>query len=195
MLSASLFASCLVTSSPTFDEPTSLAPQIVADRVEPDQLGVVVLDPSTPSKTFSAFVRGEDAGRPVEVRLLLDYGWPNDLGRPFRLSSAGPSVEAASGDDDPRPIKVTWTQGTLPMQPGCHRLTLMVSHEFDDGGTGCPVSADDYDLVSWLVLKCDALGCPELDLSRTKQSDDDLACPPVAATCSDGAAGLGGSTP
>jgi len=184
---------CLITSVPVFDDPAASAPVLLPDRTDPDPRGIVVLDASAPSQTFSAFVTSQDAGRPLEVRLLLDYGSPNDLGRPFRLVSPGPSLEPGALDDGPRPVRVTWTPGTLPRPPGCHRLTLMVSHEFDDGGTGCPASPDDYAQLTWLVQKCDELGCPAVDLSRTKQSDDDPSCPPVVAACGSLEAAGGGA--
>ncbi len=172
-----LSASCLITSDPEFSDPERTPPFLLVDRATPDPRSIVVIHPTEPSRTFSAFLRSEDAGDPVAVRLALDYGDAGIQGRPFQDSNNQPTVKPGHFTDaDPRLVIATCSVDELFMDEGCHRLSLMVSHRFDDA-SGCPVDDGDYDVVTWTVIRCGATGCPVIDPIA--------GCPPVEKSCSD----------
>jgi len=183
---AAMMPSCLVTSSPEFQDPKRTRPLFVPDLATPDPRKVIVIDPTTTNVIeLIGFVVGEDAGTPVQPRLLRDYGtYQADLDQPFQESKSGTPTTPGTMDSDPRKVSAKGTFNNLGLTTGCHRLTLMVSHSFDEA-TGCPTDPEDYDEITWLVLVCDAPGiCPAIDLTKEKSAPDDPSCPPVTVSCS-----------
>ncbi|MFO0547641.1 MAG: hypothetical protein U0271_04585 [Polyangiaceae bacterium] len=177
-------ASCLITSNPQFEDPPRTAPFFLVDRASPDPRQIIKLEATDAQLELSALFRSEDgqsldsAGNRegVRVKLLVDYGQKGALGHPFRSQTEAPTVAAGSWDDPPREARATWTEDELHMGPGCHRLTMMISHAFD-AGTGCPSTKGDYDVVTWTVVRCDESGCPEVDLLT--------GCPGITESCVD----------
>ena len=191
-----MLSSCLVTSSPDFQDPQRSRPFFLPDLANPDPRRVIVLDATTQKIELDGFIVGEDAGSAVQPRLLRDYGTFDEvLGKPFQNSQNGIDVPPGSLDGEPRKVSVVASPAGLGLTPGCHRLTLMVSHKFDEA-TGCPSDLTDYDALTWTVLVCDANGiCPTLDLTKEKQAPDDPSCPAVTVSCAtlDGSGAGGGS--
>ncbi len=181
---STMLSSCLVTSSPDFQDPARTRPFLLPDLASPDPRRVIVLDATTDRVELDGFVVGEDAGSAVQPRLLLDYGTFDEvLGKPFQDSVSGVDVPPGSLDGEPRKVSVVARASGFGLTPGCHRLTLMVSHKYDEA-TGCPSDLDDYDAITWTVLVCDANGiCPTLDLTKEKQAPDDPSCPAVTVSC------------
>jgi hypothetical protein len=181
---AVMMPSCLVTSSPDFQDPKRTRPLFVPDLASPDPRKVIVVDSTTNLIELEGFIVGEDAGSPVQARVLRDYGsYQPDVGQPFQESSNGTTTAAGTSDSEPRRVSGRVRRESFGLTPGCHRLTLMVSHSFDEE-TGCPSDPEDYDELSWLVLVCDAPGvCPAIDLTKEKSATDDPSCPAVTVSC------------
>lgn len=177
MLACSLVAAsgsgCLVTPTPEFREPDQTPPYLVAADAKPDlRQPIVVTDlAEQPSLSFSASVVSEDKG-PVFTELLIDYGFDNLAGQKARHVIRGKTVPAASFQDAPRPVLVNWYPSINPVGGGCHTVTLMVSHGFDDDGSGCPQRLCDASYLVWQVMLPCEVGetCP-------------ATCPPPTDTC------------
>lgn len=169
-----MFASaCLVTAQPTLDEPVPTKPFLEVEGADPDPRAILVINTTSDffTVTLQANVRSEDVDRPVQVRALLDYGTCFVNGQPFTAIFTDNDVKAGSLDDAPRKAVVDATFGTVNLTPGCHRLTLMASHDFDEG-TGCPTDPDDFSQITWTVYRCDG-DC----------SFDPTSCPEIQASC------------
>jgi hypothetical protein len=149
---------CLVTSSPSFDEPQRTPPFLMAQTASPDLRRIKVIDlfkfkPSGTHADFSAGVRSEDAGSSVVGRLVLDYGVRGDDGRPYvAVLQEGTLLPPATLDDPPRTLTAQWFPKTTL---GCHTVTLFATHAIDLT-TGCPADAADFDLITWTVWVCDS---------------------------------------
>lgn len=174
MLTAAV-SSCVLTTNPEFEEPTRTAPFILADRLTPDPRSIIVLQPTDTDLVFTGALRSEDTGDEVEVRLLLDYGTSNPQGTPYLDSINGATVSPSTWDDTDRTFEVPLFLSQFQMAPGCHRFTLMAAHDFRN--KGCP-APDDYDSVSYTVIKCDAAGCPDID-----GTNPELSCPSLQSSC------------
>jgi hypothetical protein len=169
-------SACLVTSSPTFDEPTQTKPFLDYETASPDPREIFVITPGVVEKVpFSATVTSEDVEEDVRVKMLVDYGECGSNGSPFRDSFGASPVPAATFDDGARKAIIDVTPDQLGLDLGCHRLTMIVSHEFDDL-VGCPVDPDDFTQITWTVLVCDEdcefdpATCPEVVSSCTNRT-------------------------
>ncbi len=169
---------CLVTSDPVSYEPEPTPPILLAKGLEPDPRRVHLLgtsDAETNKLPIKASVLSEDAGRSVKVALFIDYGLKNVQGQPFLFNLRGFSeVPASTLTRGPRPLEnVEYNLGSYPLQPGCHRLTLVVTHEFDTT-TECPKRLFDSDQVTWHFINCGG----ESDCQGSIDT-----CPPIEAAC------------
>jgi hypothetical protein len=170
-----LFSACLVTSSPTFEEPVRTKPFLDVEGATPTVSRIFTVTPTTPATVFSAPLRSEDLTERVEARVLLNYGRCSN-GRPFEAFQEDTSVEASTFDDTDRRAEVqTYFDGAFALPPGCHRLTLMASHAFDPG-TGCPADLDDFSQVTWVVFSCETEDCGPVDPD---------SCPIADVSCED----------
>jgi hypothetical protein len=175
-----LSSGCLITSEPDFERPKQTPPFLVAADAKPDlRQPIVVTDlGGQPAITFNATVLSEDH-EPVQVRLLIDYGFTNLRGQKARRVIPQKQVAAGSLNDGPRPLSAAWFPSSDPVdRNGCHTVTLMVSHRFDDNdsNTGCPVRLCDSSALVWqVVLPCD----PGETCVTTCESAPDT-CPPSA---------------
>lgn len=180
-------ASCLVTSSPEFEDPEQTPPELIAATAKPELQSILVI-PAGEAVTFSAEVRSaQDLGEDILVKLYVDYG-VESAGQPFTNAINGAEVPVATAGQ-PRTASVRVSPNALP--PGCHTFTLMVSHAFDQL-TECPEDLDDSSHLTWHALVCDATGpCPP------PLGDPRLECPVVEKVCPEvpdeqGAGGGGG---
>lgn len=173
---ASLASGCLVPTPPITYEPTQSPPIIVASGLSPDPRGILLVGGDEGATEFgiTASILSEDAGENVKVALYVDYGLTNALDQPFRFAlQTFPELPPATLADGPRPlVGVRWVDGAFPIQPGCHRLTLVATHEFDTA-TGCPKHLNDSSQVTWHFQQCDVGECPAA-------LED---CPATDATC------------
>jgi hypothetical protein len=164
-------SACLVTSSPTFDEPTQTKPFLDYETAQPDPRQILVIEPGTTQpQPFSAQVVSEDVDSKVKVRAFVDYGKCNLSGQPFDGLFFGVDVAASTFDDTQRKAVVDAVLGGL--EEGCHRITLIATHEFEDK-SGCPVDLDDFTQITWTVL-----------VSKDSELET-LTCPVVEASCTD----------
>jgi len=178
-LLAAMTASCFITSTPDFKPPPQTPPFLISAGASPRLGSLVIYDPSVPKPLiFSAPVRSEDAGDPVQVELLTDYGFTAPDGRPFSDVQEGANVLPAAFSETARVAQVQW----IPKQfsTPCHRFTLMVSHDIVRGD-GCPADLTDSDFLSWNVIVCNGIDpCPPmLDPSTAcgAMMDDIVSCP------------------
>lgn len=177
LLALPLLASgCLVTAGPVTYDPTQSPPMIVESALNPDPRSILLIGGDEGMSEFgiTASVVSEDLDDDVRVALYVDYGYTNALGQPFRFAlPTFPELPAATLADGPRPlVGVRWVDGTFPMQPGCHRLTLIATHAFDTA-SGCPKNLNDSSQVTWHFRQCDVGACP-----ATLEE-----CPAADATC------------
>ncbi len=176
-----LSGSCVVISDPQFEDPLPTAPVFLPDRSVPDARNIIKLDNQKTHERFSGLFVSEDDGKDLEARLFVDYGVITGE-KPYVDVIIGNRIPAATLEDSAREAVATWTPGEAAISPGCHRMTLVVAHEWGDDG--CPVSPGnatalqaDYDTITWTVVRCDG-ECPPIDL-------EDLAsqCPPADRSC------------
>lgn len=169
-------ASCLVTSSPDFEDPEQTAPELIASTAKPDLPEILVIEPGTRRVTFSAEVRSEqDLGQPIFVRLYVDYGVESARGQPFLDAFSGVKLLPSSSTG---PARRATVDAFIPEGfSGCHTYTLIVSHAFDEL-TECPERLDDSSQLTWHALICDPTGpCPP------PLGDPRLECPVVEGLC------------
>ena len=180
-----LSAACLVTAKPQIEEPQTTAPFLVPSSADPDPREFIRIEGDTPITLFADVV-SEDGDRPVLTALYLDYGLQNpDLPDwPYALAIRGNSFAAGTLADGPRRIHQTFIPFLYSqLEPGCHTLTLVASHAFEQVTSEryCPSSLADSSQITWYVLKCTAPGnCPTLDFASEKQKCPvaTVACPP-----------------
>ncbi len=156
---AVMTGACLVTTDPQFKGPERTPPLLLVDAANPDPRQIIFLGATENTKTFSAYVRSEDVDDDLEVRILRDYGVPIN-GRPFQGLNLASTIPPGHADED-RLVTATWYDSENPISAGCHRLTLMVTHAFGDDG--CSKDANDYDAITWTVIRCGSDGCPPSD--------------------------------
>jgi hypothetical protein len=190
------FSSCLVTSTPDFTPPQRTRPFLVPSSADPDTRGVILIDTlehpgSQTSIEFSADVVSEDQGAMVQGVLYIDYG---------KASGDKPFAEAIQIRDLPpstltdpakRNMRVTWNVKNSVLGPGCHSVTLLVSHNLDRL-TSCPVCRNDSSQITWQVYGCglaSAATCvPDFSDCQTQNLDPGCGVaadpdPDAAAVC------------
>lgn len=175
MMLAASTASCLVTSSPDFTPPEQTRPEIVTnDQFPPTPaLGEFTLFYPTAGEyspvEFSAWVQSEDADQDVLAVLLIDYGDASDVSNgPWRAYVPGEPLAAGSMAQGPRgPVTISWRPGKLET-PGCHTVTLLVTHEFrlDSDAYWCPQRAEDASTLTWFAAVCETASPEECDYTN-----------------------------
>jgi hypothetical protein len=173
---AVLAPGCLVTAEPVTYDPLQTPPILVASGLDPDPRSILLVggDLGLVEFPIAASVASEDAGESVKVALYVDYGFENPVKQPFRYPFANfGELPAATLADGPRPlVGVGYNSKVLELKPGCHRLTLIVTHEFDTR-TGCPKDLRDSSQITWHFRQCGVGDClPVLE-----------NCPPTEASC------------
>lgn len=167
---------CLVTADPGTYEPMQSPPIIVASALNPDPRGILRIggDEGESEIGISASILSEDVDESVKVALYVDYGMTNALDQPFRFAlQTFPELPSGTMADGPRPlVGIRWVDGLIPIQAGCHRLTLVVTHEFDTA-SGCPKNLNDSNQITWHFRQCDVGECPPTLVD----------CPATNATC------------
>lgn len=153
---------CLVTSPPEYEPPPQTAPQLVASAAFPSLWKLITIDERTPFLTFGGAVISEDDGEDVQFVLYIDYGTSNSAMNPYKNRVFPlPSVKAGKIADGQRSFEVPWYLDSVPIQKGCHTITLVASHEFEQVNV-CPADSKDMSTIEWKLVNCDAgdQGCP-----------------------------------
>lgn len=165
-----------MTTEPVAYEPTQSPPIILASGLDPDPRGILRIggDEGVDEVGITASILSEDADASVKFAFYVDYGTTNALGQPFSFAlQTLPELQAATMADGPRSLLgVRWVDGIYPIDPGCHRLTLIATHAFDTE-TGCPQNLADSSQVTWHFRQCDVGECPVSLVN----------CPVPTATC------------
>lgn len=156
-------SACLVLSTPQFEEPEQTPPFLIAAAADPDPREFVLVLDEDNRKDFGAAVLSEDRGEPVQVALYIDYGLSNAAGHPFFRSIAEfPEIPAGTMASGPRAVSTQWFLDTANVEPGCHTVTMIVTHEFDY--RNCPKLLSDSSQLVWKVLRCTTNDtCPTID--------------------------------
>ena len=171
---------CLVLSSPDIDDPVRTPPFFLSSTAFPDPGELLVISSEQILKEerveFRADFVSEDAGDDVIGRYYIDYGILNEAGLPYAISQGIPLIDAGSlSDEAPRTARVSVRANLLP--EGCHTLTLMLSHAFDNA-TECPLDMDDAAQITWIYVTCETGTCP-VETCRTSEKSaqvDESTC-------------------
>lgn len=163
---------CLVASTPEFEKPERTPPFLLAATADPDIREFVLItdEEANIRNEFSAMVMSEDVGQPVKVALYIDYGEPNVEGRPFHKALIlFPEIPPGRMSDNPRQVRAHLYPEQENVEPGCHTVTMIVSHEFDY--SGCPKSLADSSQLTWTVLRCSsATNCVPIDADNSTKN-------------------------
>lgn len=153
--------SCLVLATPDYTPPERTRPFLIVATADPDPRSVLLVNtleqahaPKT-SIEFSADVISEDQGAKVKAYLYLDYG-KKDGDHPYSdvITQIRELPPSTMSDPTKRNIRGKWNFVDTVLSPGCHTMTLIVSHDFD-AETSCPVCRNDSSQLTWPVFACD----------------------------------------
>jgi hypothetical protein len=184
--------SCLVTSSPEFTQPGGQmsAPFLSSLSPEPYKIiSVTKLGPSYPSSKIDFSVFSDDGGQKVYAWLVVDYQTVDEntfLWKPIDPGTFDSNTRAANGLRVGRPVSMPYT---LPPKtpPGCHTLTLVVTHDFA-GPSSNTLDSYDSTIATWWLNVGDDPNSPKTLLSECAQ-----LVPPVQLEDA-GADGTAGTT-
>ena len=124
-----LLSGCIVTDPPQYEEPTRTPPILDLLNARPVLGDVIVIDRTDNDDAndrveLSIPVRSDDQGEFLKAALWVDVSF----GSAF-FTDRQTKVPPSTLDDEARSINLSWTVKDLPRKPGCHPLTLLVSHE------------------------------------------------------------------
>jgi hypothetical protein len=154
-----MFSGCLIEDPPPYTQPAKTPPRLDSVRADPSPDQIIVRKTGDVIR-FTIPVVSEDAGDRLQAVLQLDMGSPTEEDD-FVTST---KVPASTLDDKSRALLLEY-EVELAIRPGCHRFTVLVSHEsnFGDG----PEVVDPTDLATehWMANlnpENDAtlVGCP-----------------------------------
>jgi hypothetical protein len=196
----------LITDPPQFKAPTHKRPLILEATASPNPATFIRLSEAYPSVRIDVDVVTQDdpegtssdggvSFTRTEAKLYIDYeNRPPTYGLPYVLVNPIDAAPPSQTYDQKVPWRLSASWVLLYNQinsPGCHTLTLVVSHAFDHWP--CPVCSDDYDELTWHLLVCED-GDTECN---TIPFQGPGACPSPTKNCSDFRADTdaGGSVP
>jgi hypothetical protein len=150
-----LTSACLVTDKPDLEPATTTRPQLIENQPRTTEF---IQKDYAESINLTADVISEDAGQELTVVLLIDYGLKGIGGDPWQDYSEQSRLTAGSLSDGPRPITASVRKA---IAPGCHTLTLLVTHAIvgDPPFYWCPANPNDHDTLTWFLSVCDQGNC------------------------------------
>jgi hypothetical protein len=122
-IASSMLPACLVDDPPPLIEPRQTPPRLDYSQALPG-LDQVMIRNEGDLIEFRMPVTSEDAGQSLTGKLFLDYRGDGTLGDTLNQNSLPPST---LDDPNPRVLSIDW-QVRDGVAPGCHRMTLRVSH-------------------------------------------------------------------
>jgi hypothetical protein len=140
-LAATAWASqaCLVEAPPEFEAAPRRAPTLSMDQAVPPTNAPLEVERNGPPITISVPIAWDGAGDSLLARLYLDLNTDREL----QLTDATPAA--------PPEVQMTW-QPDQRITVGCHRLTLVVTHQ-DNYNTSLrtpkPIDAALASSVTW----------------------------------------------
>lgn len=144
-----------------------------------------------PPALFQAWIESEDADQDVETVLLIDYGDESGVSNgPYRGFVPGEPLQAGALSDGPRgPVTISWRPQS--QDEGCHTVTLLVTHRFQQKTDSyyCPSVPQDASAVTWSVVLCDESGVCLYDTCPVRGEHTSTYCAGVPVE------GAGGGTP
>jgi hypothetical protein len=140
-----LVTGCLVDDPPAYRAPQRTPPRIGGPRVLPrlDEIITYRADANQPL-VFTIPISSEDVGDQVEGRLYSDY---LDAQSNIRRVE---KIPASTLDEGERILKMDWTPGN-DLAPGCHRITLRVTHAANWRSNAAVYDPADVDEVYWFA--------------------------------------------
>jgi len=140
-----MLSSCLVDDPPPFPESKQTPPRLDYHAAQP-LLGQFIFAQNGETLDFSIPVASEDAGDDLIALLFLDYSG----GAATRVAGIG--VTASTLDDTTRKVVLHWP--VLGISPGCHRLTLRVTHNANLNTINSPLVQNQSDLAeaNWFAI-------------------------------------------
>jgi len=144
---------CLVDDPPPFPESKQTPPRLDYHNALP-LLDQIIVAHSGDDLPFSIPVASEDAGDGLSALLFMDYSG----GRASPIVP-GESIPPSTLDETNRmPVTLDWVVPKNVYSPGCHRLTLRVTHISNIDTNIYPGVRDPADLAEaywWLNLDAD----------------------------------------
>ncbi|MFO0662124.1 MAG: hypothetical protein U0165_20170 [Polyangiaceae bacterium] len=140
---------CLITSTTDFAAQPKSPPFLNGFSASPpiDEF-VVVATTQTDPLSFSAQVRAEDEGEPLDAKLVIDAASAQPGLVDFLRLAPGTFNQA-------RTISLSWQPsaaiGGQSVAPGCHTITMIVTHQYQLDSF-LPADASDADQLTWWVL-------------------------------------------
>jgi hypothetical protein len=142
---APALSGCLIDDPPAYRAPQRTVPHINGLRAVP-RLDEMILYPVRGNPiSFSVPFSSEDVGERVQGRLFMDY-----VGSGSGLLVALSDVSASTLDEGERTLKMAFTP-LSNVEPGCHRLTLRVSHLNNWRDAGDLYDPSDLDEAYWFA--------------------------------------------
>jgi hypothetical protein len=139
----SLLPGCLVDDPPAYTAPQRTAPRIVGTRAVP-ALDQIIPTNEAEVVPFAVPVISEDAGETVTGKLFLNFA---DQGfEPIDDTR----LPASTIDEGERTLRLSWVVRS-DLKPGCHRVTLRVSHTSNFGNGPAVQDPSDVDEVYWFA--------------------------------------------
>jgi hypothetical protein len=118
-----MLSGCLVDDPPPYVAPRRTAPRLDTTNALPP-LNQIIVKNSGELIEFKMPVTSEDAGEPLVGILLFDYGGDGTI---QDLLNSGPLPASTLDDPNPRVFSLPWTV-RKGVEPGCHSITLRVTH-------------------------------------------------------------------
>jgi hypothetical protein len=129
-----MMAGCVIEDPPPYTQPKQTPPRL-------NMLGAVpvideVIVRSVPNRVvFNVSVSSEDAGESLLAYLLRNYQGGKLRDRILDIAEVPPGT--LDDEPDSRVIETEWTIDD-DLAPGCHRITLFVTHQFNIDYTDGP---------------------------------------------------------
>lgn len=148
-----LLSGCIVADPPQYEEPRRTPPILDLVSAQPLLRNVILIDrtdndDANDKVELKVPVRSDDQGDFLKAALWVDFSFDSAF-----FTDSHTTVPPSTLDDQTRSITLSWRVKELPRKPGCHPLTVLVSHEinWDDANfMPDPIKAqNDMAVATW----------------------------------------------